>query len=272
MTSTQQALVLASVGDPEGTRTIAIIVAVLAVVGVVLIVVAIWFFRSTRPDPELLAPLEVMGDEKWRRSGTNKRRARLDDVRPAGEVTGIAGSEHDELILAAPADQTVTGDPDADGPGGAEYDATVAVELGEHVPDEAAADSNSHGDGSDHAADDAGPVEGDTAATSGDRDEADDREAVGEHDDVQAGDEQIDDGRDGDAQSSAPDEHSAVDGDEAEDEAAGDPSTPPGSPRPSFDELPDGEIDPNALAAAIAELDAEFERRDAAQPSDDTGE
>ena len=43
---------------------------------------AIWLFRLTRPDKELLAPLEVMGERKWRRADPVWQRRRLDEVRP----------------------------------------------------------------------------------------------------------------------------------------------------------------------------------------------
>jgi hypothetical protein len=77
------ALVASSVGDPAGTRTIMSIVLLLAVLGIALLMVAIWLFRLTRPDKELLAPLEVMGERKWRRADPVWQRRRLDEVRPA---------------------------------------------------------------------------------------------------------------------------------------------------------------------------------------------
>src|SRR5262245_64138822 len=46
--------------------------------------VAVWLFKVTRPDRELLAPLEVMGERKWRRADPVWQRRRLDEVRPAG--------------------------------------------------------------------------------------------------------------------------------------------------------------------------------------------
>jgi len=58
------------------------IVLLLAVLGIALLMVAIWLFRLTRPDKELLAPLEVMGERKWRRADPVWQRRRLDEVRP----------------------------------------------------------------------------------------------------------------------------------------------------------------------------------------------
>ena len=60
--------VLATVGDPQGTRTMTSIVALLAMLGLALVMVAVWLFKTTRPDPALLAPLEAMSERKWRRA------------------------------------------------------------------------------------------------------------------------------------------------------------------------------------------------------------
>jgi hypothetical protein len=76
------ALLSSSVGDSAGTRTIGSIVLLLAVLGIALLMIAMWLFRLTRPDKELLAPLEVMGERKWRRADPVWQRRRLDEVRP----------------------------------------------------------------------------------------------------------------------------------------------------------------------------------------------
>jgi hypothetical protein len=76
--------ILAAVGDPDGTRTVTSIVVLLTAIGVALVMLAVWLFKVTRPDPELLAPLEVMGERKWRRADPVWQRRRLDVVRPAG--------------------------------------------------------------------------------------------------------------------------------------------------------------------------------------------
>ncbi|HZB39968.1 MAG TPA: hypothetical protein VE487_03335 [Ilumatobacter sp.] len=76
-------LLASSVGDPAGTRTITSIVLLLTVLGIALLMIAIWLFRLTRPDKELLAPLEVMSERKWRRADPVWQRRRLDEVRPA---------------------------------------------------------------------------------------------------------------------------------------------------------------------------------------------
>lgn len=76
--------IVAAVGDPDGTRTITSIIALLVALGLALVMIAIWHHRTTRPDPELLAPLDVMGDRKWRRADPVWQRRRLDEVRPEG--------------------------------------------------------------------------------------------------------------------------------------------------------------------------------------------
>ncbi|HSH11117.1 MAG TPA: hypothetical protein VLA10_04965 [Ilumatobacter sp.] len=78
--------VVAAVGDPEGTRTVTSIIALLAVLGVALLMLAVWLFRTTRPDPELLAPLEMMGERRWRRGDAVWQRRRLDEIRPNGAM------------------------------------------------------------------------------------------------------------------------------------------------------------------------------------------
>lgn len=72
------------IGDPDSTRTVWAIVALLVVMGLGLVMVAFWLRRSTRPDPEFLGPLELMGERTWRRGDPVWQRRRLDEVRPEG--------------------------------------------------------------------------------------------------------------------------------------------------------------------------------------------
>jgi hypothetical protein len=74
---------LATIGDPDGTRTVTSIIVLLVALGLGLAMLAIWLHRTTRPDPELLAPLEVMGERKWRRADPVAQRRTLDAIRPA---------------------------------------------------------------------------------------------------------------------------------------------------------------------------------------------
>ena len=95
-----------SVGDPDGTRAVTSIVALLVVLGVGLVMLAVWLFRVTRPDPEVLAPLEVMGERKWRRADPVWQRRRLDEVRPDGAEPlqpSVAPPDLDEAFDLGPA-------------------------------------------------------------------------------------------------------------------------------------------------------------------------
>ena len=94
-----------AVGDPDGTRAVTSIVALLVVIGFVLLMTAVWLFRSTRPDPEVLAPLEIMGDRTWRRADPVWQRRRLDEVRPDGAeplLPSVAPPDLDEAFDLGP--------------------------------------------------------------------------------------------------------------------------------------------------------------------------
>ena len=56
----------------------------LLVLGAILLVVTLAFWRSATVDPEVLAPLEVMADRKFARSDDSRRLAMLNQVRPEG--------------------------------------------------------------------------------------------------------------------------------------------------------------------------------------------
>jgi hypothetical protein len=190
------ALLASSVGDPAGTRTITSIVALLAALGIALIMLAFWLFRVTRPDKELLAPLEVMGERKWRRADPVWQRRRLDEVRPDKAQPlqpSAAPPDFDEAFDHGP---TASGFDDLH-EDAREHGEPASVPV--EVPAAPPADTDGNGDGS--AAE--GAAEGQRAAS---------RRPVS--------------------------------------------PTPIGIERPM--DLPDRDIDPELLAAAIAELDAEL--------------
>jgi hypothetical protein len=74
------------VAASDDARQLWSIVALLAVLGIALVMLAVAVFRVTRPDRELLAPLEVMGRRKWRNADPVWQRRELDAVRPEGAV------------------------------------------------------------------------------------------------------------------------------------------------------------------------------------------
>jgi hypothetical protein len=71
-----------SINDVSSTRKVYLLAAALALLGVVLIVVTVWFWRTSRHDPELLAPLETMGKKKFRTLDTKTQQTLLDAARP----------------------------------------------------------------------------------------------------------------------------------------------------------------------------------------------
>ncbi len=73
-----------AVGDMSSTRTVYAVVLALGAIGVALIFIGLWIVRQTKPDPELLAPLERMADRLWLRQDPAQQRRTLDDARPEG--------------------------------------------------------------------------------------------------------------------------------------------------------------------------------------------
>ena len=71
-------------GDPGSSRLVYAMVIGLVVVGVGLTVLAVWILRRTKPDLEVLAPLERMGDSDWKKRDPSTQRRMLDEVRPDG--------------------------------------------------------------------------------------------------------------------------------------------------------------------------------------------
>jgi hypothetical protein len=69
-----------SAGDAASTRTVNRIVAVLAAFAVVLLGLAIWFWRATTPVPRHLDGLDMMGTRRWRQGGPAERSTLLAPV------------------------------------------------------------------------------------------------------------------------------------------------------------------------------------------------
>ncbi len=71
-----------SVNDADSTRKVYLLAAGLAGLGIALIAITVWFWRNTRHDPELLAPLEVMGEKAFVKLDGKARQQILDAARP----------------------------------------------------------------------------------------------------------------------------------------------------------------------------------------------
>lgn len=70
----------------------------LIVLGLVLVVVTVAFWRSAVEDPEVLAPLEVMGDRRFARADDERRVEILNHVRPAGEESVVRAEAPPVLV------------------------------------------------------------------------------------------------------------------------------------------------------------------------------
>lgn len=127
----------------DDARVLWSIVVLLAVVGIALVMVAVAVLRVSRPDRELLAPLEVMGRRKWRRSDPVWQRRQLDAVRPVGAeplsvspAVPVPLDEFDEGPEAAGFDDLADVDTGVDDdvvvlPGGVAFDADPTPASGE---------------------------------------------------------------------------------------------------------------------------------------------
>ena len=73
-----------TVGDQTATRTVYITIVLLVALGLGLAILAVWLFKRTRPEPELLAPLEEMDTRAWRKQDPAAQRRALDAIRPPG--------------------------------------------------------------------------------------------------------------------------------------------------------------------------------------------
>jgi hypothetical protein len=214
------ALVGSSVGDPDGTRTITAIVALLVVLGLGLLMLGVWLFRTTRPDPELLAPLEVMGERRWRRGDPVWQRRRLDEVRPSEARPLQPSAAPPELDSSFDEPSPVTGFDDL-------HEDHLRREGAD--PDEDLRDgrAGAAGDEADHDGDIEGEIEADV-------DDADPTLFGGQASDADPAVVRL---------------------------FSSSSATPSGIVRPTPDDLPDHEIDPDVMAAAIAELEVELARQ-----------
>ena len=142
---------MVAVGDPASTRLVLAAVVVLVLVGLGLIIAAVWLWRQTRIDDPVLLPLERMGERQWLAADPVFQRRMLEDARPDGAVP-----LHDLAPLPEPDLEFDRGpDPDGvadllegDGSGTSSTDTSAgADEAGEAPGAAAAADVSSQGDG-----------------------------------------------------------------------------------------------------------------------------
>lgn len=60
------------------------VIGALIVVGLILIAIAAWLFKATKPEMELLGPLERMSERSWMKLDPAMQHRELDDLRPVG--------------------------------------------------------------------------------------------------------------------------------------------------------------------------------------------
>lgn len=90
------------------TSTIVALAVALVVLGVAMVIVAVWLYRQTTADHPVLGPLEEMSRRSWRRTDAAGRSERLDRARPASVAAG--NDDDDDLYVEAPAPADVSGD------------------------------------------------------------------------------------------------------------------------------------------------------------------
>lgn len=95
------AVVAGSLTESEATRRVFLAAGGLALLGLVLLVGTIWWWRSTRSEHPSLAPLEVMGARRWRKAPDGERQRLVDGVRPEGAQTGPTIVAPEPVDLAA---------------------------------------------------------------------------------------------------------------------------------------------------------------------------
>ncbi|HWM20487.1 MAG TPA: hypothetical protein VNO51_12425, partial [Ilumatobacteraceae bacterium] len=193
---TRSAAALVAVGDPSRDRTVYATIVLLVALGFTMIMLAVWLLRNTRPDPDVLAPLERMGQRKWRRADPVWQRRHLDEVRPGGAdplEPMSAPPAHDAEFergpqpigfddLVASSTTTVAAGSELPAPApGAAVEGPAEVDAGDApAADDEAVASEADGDQTDEGAtDDAAP---DGEASGAADDEQDDEDITGEQD------------------------------------------------------------------------------------------
>ena len=81
---------------------VTVISAVLILGGIGLFGLTIWFWRTSRPEPEALAPLEIMSERAYRKSKGVDRAFLLNMVRPTSTSEDLPVALQHEPVNVAP--------------------------------------------------------------------------------------------------------------------------------------------------------------------------
>lgn len=74
----------AELTEAEASLRVSLAAGGLALLGVALLALTIWWWRNTRPEPPALGPLEVMSERRWAKSRDTDRSRLIDGHRPHG--------------------------------------------------------------------------------------------------------------------------------------------------------------------------------------------
>lgn len=102
--------------DPENARTILLMAGGLVLLGVLVAVGTVWWWRSTEVEHPALGPLEVMSTRKWWNGDYNARHRRLEAARPMGAEAAAAPTDEPLDLQAAERDDPPQFDDLADAP------------------------------------------------------------------------------------------------------------------------------------------------------------
>ena len=75
-----------TITDSASTNTVLVVTGLLLLAGVAMTGLTVWFWRSTRPDPEALGPLVSMSRRGFVKLDPIEQRRRLDQLRPGVSV------------------------------------------------------------------------------------------------------------------------------------------------------------------------------------------
>lgn len=90
-------LIASQITDPGNARTMYLAAAGLALLGVTIAAITVWWWRSSAVDHPTLAPLEVMGLRRWLGATYTERQRLLEEARPAGAL-GLAERPNPEEV------------------------------------------------------------------------------------------------------------------------------------------------------------------------------
>ena len=93
-----------SINDHSASRTVNIIIGALAALGLLMLLVAIWLWRASRPVPPHLEGLDLITKRRWLRSDINRREHLLDSIRAVrGPAPVVSLAREPEGIEPGPA-------------------------------------------------------------------------------------------------------------------------------------------------------------------------